>query len=212
MFSDGYPCSQREEKHMKHNSQLRSTWNTEHRSPGVRSYRSSRSDSRFTEKFWKTTMFSDGYPCSQREEKQRKHVGQPRSTWNTEHRSPGVRSYRNSWSRDRFAEKFWETTMFSDEDPCSSARRYIRSITVNYEVREHTWSQRNRSSNRTKHPYRRNRVIAPVNIREYPVWARKLYSWSYGVKEETGKSHGVTELKKRQESLLELKESGHQQI
>ena len=36
--------------------------------------------------------------------------------------------------------------------------------------------------------------------------ARKLYSWSYRVREETGKSHGVTELEKRQESLMELKE------
>ena len=37
--------------------------------------------------------------------------------------------------------------------------------------------------------------------------ARKLYSWSYRVREETGKSHGVTELEKRQESLMELTRS-----
>ena len=45
---------------------------------------------------------------------------------------------KGSRSRDRFAEKFWKTTMFLKEDPGSSARRNRRSMTVNHEVREHT--------------------------------------------------------------------------
>ena len=45
-------------------------------------------------------------------------------------------------------------------------------------------------------PLRAVLVVAPITL--------DRCSWSYRVREETGKSHGVTELERRQESLMEL--------